>query len=115
MRNLSEEKKSTFHATPFRMSSATQFYFISKPGTKAMGNAFLIQHCVSLIPCRDTQNGMGNKEPLPSGNCHLFSVVPACVHDITQLGRYLEFLGFISDQSCAQSLASKDEKRYIVW
>lgn len=80
-----------------------------------MGIAFLIWHCVSPIPCRDMQNVTGNKEPLPSGNCHLFSVVPACVRDITQLGRYLGFLGFISDQSCAQSLVSKDEKHYIVW
>lgn len=54
-------------------------------------------------------------ELLPSGNCRLFTVVPACVHGIAQLGRYLEFLGFISDQSCVQSLVSKDEKHYIVW
>lgn len=54
-------------------------------------------------------------ELLPSGNCRLFTVVPACVHGIAQLGRYLEFLGLISDQSCVQSLVSKDEKHYIVW
>lgn len=56
-------------------------------------------------------------ELLPSGSCCLFTVVPACVHGIAQLGRYLKFLGlgFISNQSCAQSLVSKDEKNYIVW
>lgn len=49
-------------------------------------------------------------ELLPSGSCCLFTVVPACVHDIAQLGRYLEFLGFISNQNCPQSLVSKDRK-----
>lgn len=80
-----------------------------------MGDAFLIWNCVSPVPCRDMQNSTGNTELLPSGNCRLFTVVPACVHDIAQLGRYLEFLGFISDQSCVQSLVSKDENRHIVW
>lgn len=61
------------------------------------------------------QNSTVNMELLPSGNCRLFTVVPACVHGIAQLGRYLEFLGFISDQNCVQSLVSKDEKHYIVW
>lgn len=61
------------------------------------------------------QNSSGNMELLPSGNCRLFTVVPACVHDIAQPGRYLEFLGFISDQSCVWSLVSKDEKKDIVW
>lgn len=80
-----------------------------------MGKAFLVRNCVSALPCRDMQNKTGNTELLPSGNCCLFTVVPACVHDIAQLGRYLEFLGFISNQSYAQSLVSKDEKNYIVW
>lgn len=70
---------------------------------------------VSPVPCRDLQNSMGNMEHLPSGNCSLFTVVPACVHDIAQLGRYLKFLGFIFDQSCVQSSVSRDENRYIVW
>lgn len=61
------------------------------------------------------QNERGSMELLPSGSCCLFTVVSACVHDIAQLGRYLEFLGFISNQSCAQSLVSKDEKNHIVW
>lgn len=56
------------------------------------------------------QNKTGNMELLPSGSCCLFTVVPACVHDIAQLGRYLEFLGFISNQNCPQSLVSKDRK-----
>lgn len=80
-----------------------------------MGNAFLVQNCASPVPCRDIQNSSGNMELLPSGNCRLFTVVPACVHDIAQPGRYLEFLGFISDQSCVWSLVSKDEKKDIVW
>lgn len=80
-----------------------------------MGSVCLVWNCVSPVPCRDMQNSTGNMELLPSGNCSLFTVVPACVHDIAQLGRYLEFLGFISDQSCAQSLVNKDEKHYIAW
>lgn len=80
-----------------------------------MGNAVLVWNSVSPVPCGDMQNSTGIMELLPSGNRRLFAVVPACVRDIAQLGRYLEFLGFISDQSCAQSLVSKDEKHYIVW
>jgi len=76
----------------------------------ATGHVFLIWNCVSPVPCRDMQNSIGNMELLPSGKCCLFTVV----HDIAQLGRYLEFLGFISDQSCAQSLVSTDDKNYIV-
>lgn len=71
-----------------------------------MGKTFLVQNCASALPCKAKQE---------TRSC--FPVVAATFlqlsqHEfmILQLGRYLEFLGFISNQSWAQSLVSKMSK-----